>query len=250
MNYTGLSEDALRDIANWILKAGKNIPPVTDITIHFAAYKGYLVFVKKLLDDGVNVDSEDFLNLNETPLMKAAKQGHLEVVKLLIENKADFERKNEGKVNALFMACKSGHLEIVQRLIEIGSNIHCECTFDKITPLTAASEFGHSKVAELLLQNGADVNCLEFHKVTPLYRASENGHVETAKLLIKHGADINFQGRKDRHTALHIATQKGHYEVVKLLLKHGAKVDCLLEGGWTPLLLAIATEQTRVRMIK
>ena len=124
MNYTGLSEDALRDIANWILKAGKNVPPVTDITIHFAAYKGYLVFVKKLLADGVNVDSKDFLNLFETPLMKAAKQGHLEVVKLLIENKADFNYKNFRGENALFLACESGHFEIVKFLIEIGSSVN------------------------------------------------------------------------------------------------------------------------------
>ena len=106
MNYTGLSEYAIKDIANWILKADRSIPPVTNITIHFAAYKGYIVFLKKLLADGVNVDSKDFLHLNETPLIKAARRGHLEVVKLLIENKADFEYKNEYGVNALYFACE------------------------------------------------------------------------------------------------------------------------------------------------
>ena len=94
-------------------------------------------------------------------------------------------------------------------------------------------------MAEFLLQNGADVNCLESRKLTPLYGASQNGHVETAELLIKNGADINFQDTKTRFTALQIASKMGHYEVVRLLLKNGAEVDCLIEGGWTPLLLAI-----------
>ena len=234
-----MTEESLSDIAGWILHCGFKNPQLAKSTIHFAAFKGYVTFVKKLLADGVNVDSKDFSNNHETPLMYAAMRGHLEVVKLLIENKADFEYKDAHKENALYKACEFGRLEIVKFLIEIGANIHCECTSHNITPLSCASRSGHPKVVEFLLQNGADVNCLEYHMVTPLYRASENGHVETSELLIKNGADVNFQGTKIKFTALHVASQVGHYEVVKLLLKHGADVDCLIEGGWTPLLSAI-----------
>ena len=250
-----MTEESLSDIAGWILHCGFKNPQLAKSTIHFAAFKGYVTFVKKLLADGVNVDSKDFSNNHETPLMYAAKSGHLEVVKLLIENKADFEYKDAHKRNALYRACEFGHLEIVKFLMEIGANIHCECTYHNINPLACASRSGHTKVVELLLQNGADVNSIEYHKLTPLYRASESGHVETAELLIKNGADINFQDTKTRFTALHIASKKGHYEVVRLLLKHGAEVDCLMEGGWTwtPLLLAIndrllfmTNEQTEV----
>ena len=142
-NFTGMSEAILIDIATWIFGSGSTNSPIANCTIHFAAYKGYFTFVKKLLADGVDSNSKD--KSSNTPLILAAEGGHLKIVKLLIENNADLSIVNESKETAIFAASKSGNSEVVRLFIEKGLNVNCVCTTARITPLHVSSYFGHTK---------------------------------------------------------------------------------------------------------
>ena len=51
------------------------------------------------------------------------ENGHLEVVKYLVENKANIHAKND---YALRLASGNGHLEVVKYLVENGANIHAK----------------------------------------------------------------------------------------------------------------------------
>ena len=53
----------------------------------------------------------------------ASKNGHLEVVKYLVENKANIHAQND---EALRLASENGHLEVVKYLVENKANIHAQ----------------------------------------------------------------------------------------------------------------------------
>jgi len=123
---------------------------------------------------------EEIVEVDTTPqeekdqsLIEASENGHLEIVKYLLENGAD-----------------------VNQQVEIeGSGYEYEDEEESIaysyTALMDASENGHLEVVKYLIQNGADVNTKDFKGCTALAQASDKGHIEIVKLLIKNGADVN-----------------------------------------------------------
>ncbi|ETR68205.1 MAG: hypothetical protein OMM_10763, partial [Candidatus Magnetoglobus multicellularis str. Araruama] len=88
-----------------------------------ASGKGNIEEVTKLLKEGVNIAAHD--SEWNTPLMKASENGHLEIVKLLIENGADIsiQQSIAPEYTALIVASIKGHLEIVKYLVEHGAHI-------------------------------------------------------------------------------------------------------------------------------
>jgi uncharacterized protein len=121
------------------------------------------------------------------------------------------------KNTALHVASRNGHTEIVEMLLEKGADVNAK-TNEGITALIRASEKGHTETVARLLEKGADVNAKDSDGWTALMWASRNGHAETVTILLEEGADVNA---KDNYflgsTALDIAIKKEHPEIVKLL---------------------------------
>ena len=69
-----------------------SLPSSEALALHAAARDGNLDEVRRLIEeDGTPVDAGD--RYDATPLMKAAEQGHLEVVEYLIESGADIDHR-------------------------------------------------------------------------------------------------------------------------------------------------------------
>ena len=74
------------------------------------AEKGDLEMVRTLVEEsGVDIHYD-----NELALRVSAENGHLEVVKYLVERGADIDARED---EALFKSLKNGHFEIVEYLI-------------------------------------------------------------------------------------------------------------------------------------
>ncbi|SVE01222.1 uncharacterized protein METZ01_LOCUS454076, partial [marine metagenome] len=120
---------------------------------------------------------------------KAARVGHIEVVKKHLAAGVDVNAKDEGGVTPLLVAAAGGHMEIVELLITKGADVNAKAYGG--TPLHLAAIRGHKEVAELLIAKGADVNAKVAsgakQGLTPLDAANERNHPETAALLRKHG---------------------------------------------------------------
>ena len=138
----------------------------------------------------------------------ASANGHLEIVKLLIDNGADVTADDN---YAIRRASDNGHLEVVKLLIANGADV----TADNNQAIRDASNNGHLEVVKLLIDNGADVNA---NNNEAIRWASDNGHLEIVKLLIDAGADVTA----DNNYAISRASDSGHTEIVELLKKHGA----------------------------
>ena len=75
--------------------------------LHVAAEQGNTRPCKALIDEGANIDSEDFLG--KTPLAVAAKKGRKDVVNFLLQNGAEVDSLSKsaaplGSFNSLFHA--------------------------------------------------------------------------------------------------------------------------------------------------
>jgi ankyrin repeat protein len=74
---------------------------------------------RRLADGGIRVDVRD--KLGETPLMKAAENGHGVIVKTLLVEAASVNERNPFGQTALMMAKARGHWDIVELLKQAGA---------------------------------------------------------------------------------------------------------------------------------
>ena len=164
-----------------------------------------------------------------TALMYAAREGHIELARLLLDAGGNVNEVDKNDIGPLFMAISNNRIAMARFLIERGANIHAADWYGR-TPLFAAVEmrnvdlhyvtFEHMVAAEdrkeilefikLLLDRGADPNVrvkevpplrrwmyllggslawVDFTGQTPFLLASLSGDVTTMRLLLQHKAD-------------------------------------------------------------
>ncbi|XP_035661736.1 uncharacterized protein LOC118405989 [Branchiostoma floridae] len=88
----------------------------------------------------------------------------------------------------LHKAASEGHVGVVELLLKAGARV--DSTDESgATPLHEAASGGHAGVVELLLEAGADVDSKDQSGATPLHKATSRGHVGVAELLMKAGAE-------------------------------------------------------------
>jgi ankyrin repeat protein len=180
-----------------------------------AAYWGHLV-AAGVYNQGAEVKREI-----KDESRTAHDDGHLEVMRLLLEHGADVDAWDEDHDAVSHLASDHGEVEVVQLLLQHNAKIDARGLQDW-TPLHNASHFGHIKATRLILEYGADVNPRTDFNDTPLILASYYGHLDVVRLLLGHGADVHVQGREGR-TAFWVATQRRHHVIAQMLLEHGAE---------------------------
>jgi ankyrin repeat protein len=85
-------------------------------------------------------------------LLIAAENGHIDVVSLLLNNKANVNDKNPNGSTALTLAAENGHSEIVSILLANGANVNDKdsngCSAMKLVPIR------YKSIAMILLNHG------------------------------------------------------------------------------------------------
>ena len=114
-------------------------------------------------------------------------RGHVEVVRLLLEARADKDAI-KGNWNPLMYASHQGHTEIVRLLLEAGADKDWAGNEAGTTALIGASGTGHVEVVRLLLEAGADHNVTCKKNGTALIHAARTGHTEIVRMLLSAGA--------------------------------------------------------------
>ena len=99
-------------------------------------------------------DTESFVNRcdNDTmrsPLFVACKEGHIDVVDLLLQNKADVNQVDIRKWSPLHIASKEGHTDVVKLLLKFGADATL-CTNSGRRPVDLARSSFRDSVVKLL----------------------------------------------------------------------------------------------------
>jgi len=166
----------------------------------------------------------------QTALMWAAANGHVEVMKLLIDAGANLDQSSsrisapevepdrmqggfvyakipEGRLTALHFAAREGQLDAVKTLIEAGANLDLGDSYGT-TPAVLATLNGHLGVTAALLEAGADPNVQDKYGRTVLFVAT----------------DLNTLDVNPR-PAPPITGGYTPVDIVAMALAHGAEVD-------------------------
>jgi len=106
-----------------------------------------------------------------TPLMRACKEGRLDIVDELLTLGADLATTNIDGCNALWLASYNGNPGLVQRLIDAGIEIDRQ-NGNGATCLMYVSSNGKADLVKLLLTNGADPTLRNFDDFSALDLAS------------------------------------------------------------------------------
>lgn len=178
-----------------------------------ACENGRIDIVIELINANACID----MNAGEAPITLASKNGHLNIVDILLKHNADVN-PDDYYQTPLSAACGNGHSIIVQMLIKAGANVNPKNKFQ--TPLTSACKRGNLAIVETLIKAGADVNLKDVSK-TPLTISCQYGFLRIVRSLIKAGANVNLSDGSD--TPLTAACKWGRLHIMKELLN--AKVN-------------------------
>jgi ankyrin repeat protein len=220
------------------------------ITIHHAAYYGYVGTLKLLLDSGADVDAIQ-PGLEMTALHIAVSQGHINVVDELLYAGANVDMLDPNGNSALGTAIHQQHTEIVKLLLSYGASPN-PVGSDARTYLMYPSIMGLIDIVNALLDAGANPNATDdianIRCITPLHMAAEMGYIDITKALVDGGANVNAK-TSEHTTPLLQSAMNGHVAVAKLLLERGADVNAQQTNGTTPWDIAIYKGQDEVAAV-
>lgn len=122
--------------------------------LHYAAWEGNAAVVEALVDLGIDVNALGFEGHDDVVLSDAASEGHLEIVRWLLDHGAKPNGVPGQGGGPLVAAVIAGHRGIVSLLLERGADPTQTYGVPPKNALTAAEHFGRREIARLLRKRG------------------------------------------------------------------------------------------------
>jgi ankyrin repeat protein len=215
--------------------------------------------------------------------MWAAAEGHADVIRALVNAGADLKARSKSGFTPLLFAAREGHITAVAALLEMGSRLDESLAVSSVesaggvareqkeaslNAFLLAAGNAHFELAAFLLDKGADPNAAPrgwtaLHQVSWVRKMGEAGSndpppqgsgrltsLEFVKQLVAHGANVNAKVTTRRlpvgasrlnftgATPFFLAARTADLELMRLLLELGADPRAATTTGTTPLMAA------------
>ncbi|XP_076083621.1 uncharacterized protein LOC143054483 isoform X1 [Mytilus galloprovincialis] len=147
--------------------------------------------------------------------MLAAREGHVEVSRLLLENRCNKDITSDSGKTALMWAALYGHVEVSRLLLENRCNKDIT-SVDGWTALMLAARGGHVEVSRLLLENKCNKDITDKDGKTALHLAAEWGELHVTRYLVEEGGISPFVKTHEGETPYDLAAaeKEGQYKEV------------------------------------
>lgn len=190
------------DVAEFLFTHGANANLTNSsgkTPLHVAAEIGSHAAADILLRCNGDVNKRDYLL--QTPVFLAARSGR-SVLLTLIKNGADINLPDQKGRTPLHVSLENGHLFVMKILMEYNAEVNL-MDKDGKTPLHLASNMGNYEASSILLKANAKVNAVDGNCCTPLHYCTKS---VVLKLLIQNGASVNSKD-VNGNTPLHSAVE-------------------------------------------
>lgn len=286
------AENGNAAIVDRLLVGGANanaVLPTGETVLMTAARTGDAEVVTALLARGADANARE-KSYGQTALMWAVSNKNLEATRILMDHGADIAAHSStgAGFTPLHFAAREGALEIARLLLAKGANLNATAT-NGSSPLLVATVRGHVSLAKYLLEQGADPNAAaagyaplhwaagtwegeltgtrgivpppvgEWRTLAGLQSSEKMDFVE---LLLAHGANPNARATRTPErfgagigpnliggTPFLIAAMGADIDLMRLLLANGADPGLTTDAKVTPLMVAAGlnrNEESRV----
>ncbi|OJJ82051.1 ankyrin repeat domain-containing protein [Aspergillus glaucus CBS 516.65] len=202
-----------------------------------AASGGHLTIVQHLFEEGVDPNLHEWQG-EDDPISWASRQGRLEMVRFLLDKKAEIlPKEQDNLLYPMTLAASRGHYAVAKLLVStyVETITQSGSIEERGTLLAVAVICGWEITVQRLLEHGCppDTLSLGYNRMnwnailTPLARAVENNDYEIIEILLRHGANPNGQGCSGlRDSPIFLAITNGYPDIVQCFLDHGAYLSC------------------------
>ncbi|GBN99082.1 Ankyrin-1 [Araneus ventricosus] len=192
-----------------------------------------LMKIKLLLEENADVNIRDEYEV--TPLCRVMRSERFDIIKLFSESATELKNiKDRYGITPLYYAVKYGLYDVIELFLTKGADVNAR-NEDNETALSCAIRLGDSDLVKLFLECGADMNAKYKNDNTILHLACDgDDHLDIIKILLRKGSDVHARNEFDQ-VPLHAAVYRNHVFYIQLLLERGASVHVADINGWTPI---------------
>ena len=232
------------EIAKLLLENKVKIKDELLIAIKSPIVESRINMMKLLIDNKANINYTDENGFN--PLNIAIESGDMELTKFLITNGANVNSLMQDGVSLIGYAIAQNNMDLLQMLIENGANVnYTNGDSWANTPLQTASRLGLDNVVRILLTRNVDINAVDINGNTALHTAALNSQLSVVKLLLEKNPNLDIQN-KVGNTALHLAVISGNIDIVGELVLKGANTRIRNNDGKYPRDIARANNSAAI----
>lgn len=165
---------------------------------------------------------------------KELTQNHVETIRLLIQFGADVTVKVPNSSSPLQKACIKGFLDVVKVLLANRANAAELDHNERSTIILSLLNRNRDplEIIKVLCAHGANPNLIDFKKSSPLHYAGQNGHKDSLEYLLSLGLDTNLKNTENQ-TAYSLALREDHKPCIEILapLTHPSKTYQVKDEG-------------------
>ncbi|XP_028162832.1 E3 ubiquitin-protein ligase MIB1 isoform X4 [Ostrinia furnacalis] len=210
-----------------------------------AAQNGHVEVIRTLVEVGAEADAED--RDGDRAAHHAAFGDEPAALRALAAAGADLNARNRRRQTPLHIAVNKGHLGVVRTLLQLGVHPSLQDS-EGDTPLHDAISKKRDDMLSMLLEHGADMTLTNNNGFNALHHAALRGNPSAMKIMLSKlpRSWIVDDAKDDGYTALHLAALNNHAEVAELLVRGGARPDLQNANLQTALHLAVERQHTQI----